>query len=237
MKTVSIYVLLDSNGLRRYIGKSIDPASRIKDHRRRKFQWAVSYEILETCPDTDWESREKFWIASGRVDGWPLKNVADGGNAVPSWYQPTAETRAKMSAAQRARTPEYREKIAASKRGKPRSPETRAKISVATKGYRHTFEARLKMSIAGRGRPSTRKGTSLSPEHRAKLNGRIPWNKGKRLTDEHRANLSVAHVGNTHKPETCAKMSATRRGKPLSSEHRAAMIAAWKIRKTSIACA
>ena len=93
-RVVVIYVLLDALGSRRYVGKTIDPAARLRTHRKRKFPWASKLEALETCGEESWEGRERFWIAHGRAEGWPLENVAAGGNAVPS----TAEVRAKIAA-------------------------------------------------------------------------------------------------------------------------------------------
>ena len=148
---VTIYVLRDADGLQRYVGKSKDPSARFKAHQRTRFPWAASWEALETCDAASWEARERYWIAQGRARGWPIENIADGGNAVTDTSGP--------------RSPEHCAKLSAALKGRALTPERRANISAARRGIRtgpRTRETRAKISTALRGR-------SLSAQHRSKL--------------------------------------------------------------------
>ena len=165
---VTIYVLRDADGLQRYVGKSKDPSARFKAHQRTRFPWAASWEALETCDAASWEARERYWIAQGRARGWPIENIAEGGNAVPDTSGPRSpEHCAKLSAAFKIRSSssEYRGKLSAALKGRALTPERRANISAARRGIRtgpRTRETRAKISTALRGR-------SLSAQHRSKL--------------------------------------------------------------------
>ena len=117
--------------------------------------------------------------------------------------RPSLATREKMSAAQmgnRSRlgikhTAETRAKIGAANTGKKHTAETRAKMSATRKGMTPSVEARAKQSAAKMGNQywlgrthsiearekigAAKRGKTLSPEHRAKisatLKGRSRW--------------------------------------------------------------
>lgn len=89
-----IYALTADDGRVRYIGKTVNPAGRIANHRncskpksyvgrwingvRREGQ-SVQMSILESCPESAWEDRERRWISHGRSLGWSLTNTDAGG--------------------------------------------------------------------------------------------------------------------------------------------------------------
>ncbi len=90
-------------------------------------------------------------------------------------------------------------------------------------------EARHKISEAMKGKPSPRKGCTLSVETRRKIAeaklGQVGWNKGKHTglsswnkgispSVETRRKLSEAHKGRHHSEEARRKMSLTRKGMP-----------------------
>ena len=180
---VTIYVLRDADGLQRYVGKSKDPSARFKAHQRTRFPWAASWEALETCDAASWEARERYWIAEGRARGWPIENIADGGNAVPDTSGPRSpEHCAKLSAAFKIRSSssEYRGKLSAALKGRALTPERRANISAARRGIRtgpRTRETRAKISTALRGR-------SFSAQHRSKLSAAKTAYYERRRTDQ-----------------------------------------------------
>lgn len=99
---------------------------------------SVNYEF-----DSEWEDAERFWISTLRFYGFDLLNRTSGGNCGSTFSKETCEkiriaATARMTDSERAhlsmkctgwkQTDEVKERIAASKRGKPRSPEVRAKL-------------------------------------------------------------------------------------------------------------
>lgn len=122
VKTVQIYVLKDETGVR-YIGKANDAQKRLKSHmrdaKRRNtpvYCWLRSLiangsepvmEVWRECAESDWPTIESECIAFGREQGWPLLNLADGGDQPRC--DPDVRARAgAAAAAARASTPTKR---------------------------------------------------------------------------------------------------------------------------------
>lgn len=95
---VYIYALVDPryNDIR-YVGKSLKPQLRLKQHinekacNRGKISWIEDLKkselvpemrILETCDERNWDERERWWIKYGRENGWELLNLTEGGESV-----------------------------------------------------------------------------------------------------------------------------------------------------------
>lgn len=103
-ETVYIYALVDPrNDDIRYVGKTIFPERRLTCHinekrsNRSKISWITELRqeqlspemrILETCDETNWEDREKFWIKHGHESGWKLLNKTEGGYGPYEWTPP-----------------------------------------------------------------------------------------------------------------------------------------------------
>lgn len=148
-KPVFIYALVDpENGDIRYIGKSIRPEQRLQNHMNEvsnchRSHWLQSLKRQALKPDLiileeirgawPWQHSERYWIARGRREGWPLTNSTDGGDGVPGLPE---ETRKRMAAVWKGRkhTPEACKRIGDSKRGVVHSDATKAKMSVAHSG-------------------------------------------------------------------------------------------------------
>lgn len=180
-------------------------------------------------------------IAALRAGRAKLVNLTDGGEGMSN---PSPETRAKLSAAQRNRTPESRARATASNKGKKRSPEfvarmtgvrrspeaianmiaaqntpeMRTRLSAARKGRIVSAEAAEKTAKANRGRKNT-------AEAIARMSAAQKLAQG---TPEARAKKSAALMGVKHTDATRAKMSATRKGRKHSPEHIAAAAAGRK---------
>jgi hypothetical protein len=101
-----IYGLKDPrDGLVYYVGKSNDPDTRLIQHLEKrsnphKIAWIESLEaegltpelvILETVDRANWKESERYWIALGREEGWPLTNILDGGEGSDAFVGPSYE--------------------------------------------------------------------------------------------------------------------------------------------------
>lgn len=94
-RPIYIYALQDPRTEQiRYIGKTGNLKSRLyfhlqcKDVNRHKVGWIQQLKTeglkpamltLEETTEVDWPEREKYWIAHGRQEGWPLTNISEGG--------------------------------------------------------------------------------------------------------------------------------------------------------------
>lgn len=179
---------------------------------------AFEFLILERCPVSECVGREQYWMdqyrATERDFGYNLSPVAGS----QLGFRHTEETKAKVSAANKARSQESRERHAALLRGRKDSEETKAKKSASLKaayanGKRkvgHSEEARAKIGAAHRGKVlssetrakigAARRGHPVSAETRAKIGAANSIAlKGKKLSAELRARLSVVHRGRKRK--------------------------------------
>jgi len=105
-KVSYIYGLKDPrDGLFYYVGKSNDPDARLKQHlekrqNKSKIAWIEDLEsdgmlpelvILEIVERSKWKEQERYWIAKGREDGWPLTNMSAGGDGLDKFVGPSYE--------------------------------------------------------------------------------------------------------------------------------------------------
>lgn len=119
----------------RYIGKSIRPKERLRDHcndhsdchRTHWIQRVIAHGrrpklviLQELSESDDWQQAERDWIAKARESGWPLTNGTDGGDGVPNLC---AESKAKIVKAWTGRKhrPESLIRIGAASRGRKKS--------------------------------------------------------------------------------------------------------------------
>ena len=237
----SIYLIRNTVNGKSYIGQTRHDAekTRIRDHlngshggsrivKRAIEKYgkdAFTYEILHDGIIPDFlDMLEIEAIAKYNTLAPNGYNLETGGNRNK---RASAQTREKLSIAQKGRTPwnkgmprseETKRKISETKKGKSLSEEHRQKISEVQKGTRtgennpmygkpawnkdkpHPAETRRKISEA-------KKGKSLSEEHRRKLNGRTPWNKGRKVGND--------WLGRKHTEESKRKMSEAKKGRPI----------------------
>lgn len=260
MSKFIIYGLADPRtGEIRYVGKSTSGLRCPRDHRQPsslkkhnyKSRWilglhaaGLDYEVsvLEECAAAkELEAAEQRWIAYGRVFGWPLTNLTDGGDGAVGCKHTaesvergivkrrgrhiSAETRAKMSAAKKGKTlsPEHRQKIADSNIGKKMSAQTMAK-RLATRFGKPMSEAGRAAVKAARNQPSTIEkvrlaniGRVFSETTRAKMRAA---HLGKPLSLQHRASIGKSLTGRVVSPETREKLTAANRRRALNVERR-----------------
>ena len=241
----SIYALIDPRtNLVRYVGKSQNPATRLRRHiheankgnTTHKCCWIASLlhlnlkpilSILEVCEHAVWKEREIYWIAFYRELGADLTNCKDGGDGI----EPTPEVRAKMSAARKGKVPANKNKRA--------SEETRAKLSAAAKA-RHERDREYclanvqKMWMAHAEKSRGKPGRKKSDEEKAKISASLIGNtrtRGHKYTEEQRAKMSEAHKGkHNFTEEQRAKISAAHKGRKHSDESRRKMSEAQRNR-------
>ena len=235
-KTVNgvVYLLTSPSG-KCYVGQSWCYENRMSQYRRgegahaigaaiAKYSWdnftaTIIKRGIETQEALD-AAEDAFIVSLNTMspNGYNMRSGGKGGKH-------SAETRAKMSDAQRGRSlsAETRAKIGDAQRGRPKSEEHRAKIGASNRKP----ETRARIGNAHRGKP-------LSAEHRAKISA---VKQGHVVSTETRAKLRASHLGKTMSSETRAKISATLRGhaswskgKTLSPETRAKMSASAKAR-------
>jgi group I intron endonuclease len=165
--------------------------------------------------DTDLlNDRETFYIANLNtfIDDSHGYNLTRGGGCNRGWV-PSAITRARMSAAQKAayaadptpwlisaakqrgivRTAEQRLRTKVStKLAHEKDPELRWRIAAKNRGYKHTNAAKEKIGAFNKGR-------KRSPEHCMAIAAAKLGKKRGPLTPEWRANISAGHKGTPSK--------------------------------------
>ena len=258
-KTGVIYRICNKINSKSYIGQTIHPKRRMRNHLNSQSKvpalhnavqkygkGAFQAEIIQAdIPYDDLDAREIYWIAhfnSVAPNGYNLKY--GGGGAIPS-----LETRKKIGEARKGikHSLESRKKISEVQKGKTLSLEHRSKISEANKGKTRTLETCRKISEVSKGRllsPETRrkiseanKGKTHSLEARRKLS---EAGKGRSLSPEHRRKLSEANKGEKNhnfgkypSPETRRKISESNKGRNVSPETRRKISEALKGRPVS----
>lgn len=226
--TTFIYCLRDpETQLIRYVGKANDPQIRLVRHLREKYKsyknaWLTSLkarglvpelEIIEEVLVSQWQTRERYWIAYYREQGVPLTNDTDGGDGVHGRKR-TLEEKARIGAASKGNqygkghkpTPQTTAKRSASLKGHLVSPVTAEKIAASKRGKSPSDETRAKISATLTGRP-------LSETTVAKLRGRT-------ISEEHKKKISMAHRGKEVSESTREKL----RGRKMSEENKARLI-------------
>lgn len=152
----------------RYIGKSIEPEKRLKNHcyqakrlGTHKERWialllrsGMTPEVVilqEIGEGEDWGEIERRWISKATKEGWPLTNTAAGGEGSSPLNEQAIKRKMELMA-----RPETRERMRAAAKARWADKEKRAKGIAALR----TPEARHKKSLAAKAREA-------SPEMRA----------------------------------------------------------------------
>jgi group I intron endonuclease len=216
-RMTGIYAIVNVLTGRRYVGRSVDIYARWSQHRSHlnrgihantglMADWLhygaihFRFEFLEQVDDhAVCIKREREYLR----ESIGLYNASSNSGTGP-------KPGFKMS-------PESRERIAASKRGKPRSAETKAAMSAGRKGKKYPKHG---AALRGRKLPqSTREAMSLAHKARYAEHPR---------SENTRAKLSAALSGHVKSPEWCAAISAAKIGKPWSAKRRAAFEARYR---------
>jgi NUMOD3 motif len=234
MSETTIYALLDpTDGQIRYVGKTRGTLhARLRTHLndvrrgrvyipRQKWMAALlasgrtpSITVLQTVPTERWQDAERGWILSLRSFGCSLLNATGGGDGL-TLYAPTEATKKKLSAAALLRYADdaERRKTGAAVKAAHANPETRAKLRAAA--LRHSTEQMTRFVEGGR-------KFAQSPEGRRV---RSETHNGKITSEETRRKISASKQGHRMSAEFCQKRAEYMRGRTLSSEHKAAILA------------
>lgn len=229
-----IYTLTDSDGSIRYVGKTsrsplvrldghLKEAQNLPRHSTYKNNWIRSLlaegkqphlTVLSCSLDTDGSDLERWYIATFRALGYRLTNTTGGGGGILG-YRHTAETRARIAAANlgriRPHTAAAKAKISAAKKGKPVSAEALAK-RIGRKQSTETVEKRI-APLRGRKKSSEVIAKSVAgrePDfhHSAETKARISAAlTGRRLDPVRIEAAAVAHRGLKRSEETKRKIA------------------------------
>lgn len=174
---------------------------------------AFVFEVVERCLSEECLAREQYWmdlcgVTDPRVGynihptaGSPLgcklskehkanlsaaqRRSYASGKRLPTKHG--AESRAKIAAANRARSPESRERHAALLRGRKQSAETKAKRAASLRAaYASGRRKPVVFGAEARDKMGWMRGKKLAPEHLAKRIGR-------KVSDETKAKMSAVH--------------------------------------------
>ena len=147
-----------------YIGKGVKYRANATKNRNKYWKNIVekhgySIEILAY-----WQSEkealdhEKLLISCFKDMGYKLANLTDGGEGSTGW-NPSIETRQKMSNSRKNLSQELRKKLSVASKGK----------NNAFFGKTHSEETKKKMSISAKSRPSSFANKKHSEETKAKM--------------------------------------------------------------------
>lgn len=226
-----IYMFIDLDNDKRYIGSAINLQNRFKNHAKllkankhhnpffqniyNKRQDRIGYKILEYVIDkNDLLRREQYWMdfyeSYNREKGMNICSVAGS----PLGIKHTQEARNNMSLSKKGKklSKEHVEAL----RGLKASIETRFKMSEASKGKKFSEEHKRKLSECAKNRTEDHKeklrkaniGKVVSAETRKKQSDSSPRRK---LTDAQKEDLRRCNLGRKLSDDSLNKMIHTKR--------------------------
>jgi hypothetical protein len=235
-----VYILFRPNGVPCYVGKGV--GDRWLAHERQTHNSHLAriikkaggslpkVKIRENLTDAEaCETEKAFITAIGRkANGGPLVNMTDGGDGLAG-YVHTELSREKIGIAHRGKivSEDSRDKMRNARLGKSfHTKEGLERIAALSAVRNRTPEFKAKVA-AGR--------AAMSAEAKAALGKAISdAKKGKPMSMEQRRWISENQKGQKRGPysdERKAAISAAKKGKPMSEAHRAALKAAWVLRR------
>lgn len=197
---------------------------------------AHKFEILQVCEKDELNKLEAYYIdfysALCGINGLNCSYVDDKRRTII-----TSEMRAKMAKSQigRIQSEETKRKISEKAKGRVNNitPEGRQKIIDTHKGRKISEETREKMRAAQQGKIITNEVREKLRKTHKKLYANNPDNHpikkciekciGKKLTEEHKKKCSDALRGRKHSEETKKKIALSNLGKKLSADSKKKM--------------
>ena len=218
MTLSGVYQITNQINGKKYIGSSVNIKKRWAHHKTMlragnhhsahlQSAWQkysgenFKFEIICSCPEDKTVEFEQFFVDARN----PEYNIAKCANAPTLGTHLSAETRRKISEANKNPSLEARRKMSEAKKGRIVLKETRRKMSEFHKGKHLSEETRLRMSEAHKGRivseetrrkiSEAHKGLHNSEEARQKIS---EGNKGKRMSEEAKRKISESIKGKKH---------------------------------------
>lgn len=202
-----IYLITNKVNGKRYVGKTTTSlntrwSQHLSDARGRSKgvlhkairKYGSSNFLVQTIAESlepFLDGLEKFFIRlhCSHVNHYGY-NLTEGGDGIAG-YKHTDETKAKIALSSKNLSPETREKLSLSSRGRRHSSETRAYLSRINTNRPLALQMRMTSAMQ-----------SLEAKHKISR-----AHKGKPLSEEHRIKLSIAATGRRLSAEDRAKMS------------------------------
>lgn len=215
---VAIYKIVNALNGRMYIGQSVNPAYRAKQHFWKnsgcvKLRHAIekygrdsfSFSVLCWCADkADANEVEELLIVLGdtRVSGY---NITPGGFGTGA-----GENNPFFG---KSHTAEFKAKLAAKRLGKPMAATTREKIANANRGRtmseatKDKLRARGKSELCSERTAAANKARVWSEESKAKL---VVYNTGRKMSEEAKAKIAAANKARVWTSESRAKLALSK---------------------------
>lgn len=246
-----IYALLCPLGNIRYIGKTNDPAKRLRRHiSRAKYHETKSHaanwirsllragekpelRILEELDDrADWVSREIALIEEHRKAGHDLTNATAGGEGVCGLDEASLRKRVASAAITKA-LPENRERYSRTLKEVYACPEMRARVSKIHKEIWSDPALREKASREFKGSPREKAmKEGLTPEVRKRQGQTF---KEKHNDPDFRAKMAATKVEINARPEVKASKTAKSRANWANPEYVAKHAESMRLHREAIA--
>lgn len=168
--------------------------------------------VIESGSGPCWGPVEMKWIAWYREQGADLTNATNGGEGAPG-HVVSAEAREKMAASRRGKplSPEHKAKLRAANVGKKMSPEAIAKTAAFWTGRKHSPETKAKIAAAKTGRAGWIPTQEIIAKRAVSIQAALEKKRAEGwirvVTAEQREKISAGNKGKKRSPETRARMS------------------------------
>lgn len=155
INTTYIYFLHKGDNIPFYIGKTNNPITRLKNHKKTKNNSSLLLEIIEEVDIIKWKFWESYWISQFLTWGFELENK-NGGGGGNSYLKESSKDLIRVKLKARKYLPEWGEKCSIVSRGKSKNmPSNYGEIiSKAKKGIPNP---KLSKSRTGQPHPKSSK--------------------------------------------------------------------------------